>query len=399
MNKINIVLVILFSLAIASCNTNQAHDNDEHENHEEENIVFLTKQQQAALGLKLGNITMRNLTTIVKINGQLEVSPENKAVVTAIMGGNVKEISVFNGDRVSKGQVLAVLEHPDYISLQEDFAVIAHNLNFSEKEYLRQKELYENNVSAGKNYQKALAEYSKAKAKYNGLKTRLELLNLSPSEIINGNISSTIKVLSPISGFVNEVNIKLGTYVDAQYKMFEIADNSRIHADFMVYENDIHLLRKGQLIHFTVSNRPEKEYVARIFAIGKRFDSDTRALHIHSSINQNVDGLIPGMYITGHLHADSNYVKTLPDDAIVRKGVKSYIFVLDKQKHNEEEHNDSEEEHTDAFMMVEVIPGLSNEGYTEVRFIKDLPDKAQVVMNQAYYLLSDMGKEEMEHEH
>ncbi len=87
-----------------SCNT-KSNDNREGEEQEEngiEGVVVLNEKQQKALDLKLGTFQMRNLTTVVKTNGQLQVSPANKADITAIIGGNVKEIKVFNGDKVKK---------------------------------------------------------------------------------------------------------------------------------------------------------------------------------------------------------------------------------------------------------------------------------------------------------
>lgn len=116
---------------------------------------------------------MRNLTTVIKVNGQLEVPPANSAEVTAVIGGNVKSINVFYGDQVRKGQQLVVLEHPDYIVLQENFAEAASRLEFIKKEYKRQKELFENNVGAGRDFQQTKSEYNTIKAKYEGLKSRL----------------------------------------------------------------------------------------------------------------------------------------------------------------------------------------------------------------------------------
>ena len=133
----------------------------------------------------------------------MEVPPSSIADITAIIGGNVKEIRVFHGDKVKKGQVLAVLEHPDYISLQEEFSEIANKLEFLEKEYNRQKELFENNVGAGKDYQQVKSEYNTAKSRYEGLKSRLHLLNLSTENVKNGSISNTIRIISPINGYVN----------------------------------------------------------------------------------------------------------------------------------------------------------------------------------------------------
>ena len=384
-------------------------ETEEHEEHGSEGVVMLNAQQRKALDLKLGSIQMRNLTTVVKVNGELAIAPESKADITTLIGGNVKAIKVFHGDKVRKGQVLATLEHPDYISIQESYAQVANNLEYLEQEYKRQKELYENNAGSGKSYQKAKADYFSAKAKYQGLRSRLQLLNLSPDKVKEGKISNVINLISPINGYVKEVNVKLGTFVGPQDKLFEIADNSAIHADFMVYEKDVHLLKMGQTIHFTVANRPEEEFTATIFAIGKEFEANTRAVHVHSQINEKTEGLVPGMYISGHLHTDKKMTSTLPDDAIVKEGTKSFIFVLldkeelEKMMHEGEEHETEEEHAYDsdqwAFKMVEVITGAKDDGYTEVHLVDSLAEDAQIVLNKAYYLLADMKKEETEHEH
>lgn len=411
-SKIFIAFIAIFTLM--SCNTKNrtADENELHEENDSEGVVVLNKNQREALNLKLDTFQMRNLTTVVKSNGQLEVPPASSAEVTAVIGGNVKEIKVFHGDKVRKGQLLAVLEHPDYIKLQEDFAEVANRLEYLQQEFERQQELFENNVGAGRDFQQSKAEYSTAKSRYEGLKSRLQLINLSPDKVMEGEFSNTITINSPINGFVNEVNIKVGTYVDATNKLFAISDNSAIHADFMVYEKDVYLVKEGQKVHFTVSNRPSEELTATIFAIGKEFEANSRAVHVHAKINEKVSGLIPGMYINGHLHTDENYTRALPNDAIVAEGTKSFIFILDKQaleKHvgeeNHEGHEHGDEDDDDAaenkmaFRMVEVIPGLKDEGYTEIRLINPLPENTQVVMNAAYYLLADMKKEETEHEH
>ena len=385
---IYIVLIALITIigfvSCSSSSTNTEKEEYEYTEEGEDGIVKLNKSQQKFLNLKIGTFEMRNLTTVVKINGQLEVAPNDRAGVTAILGGNVKNIRVFQGDKVKKKQVLAVLEHPHYVTIQEEFATISNNLEFLKQEYERQKELFENNVGAGKDYQKAKSEYNNANVKYESLKSRLLLLHLSPEQVKKGKISNTINIISPISGFVNSVNIMVGIYVDTKTKMFELVDNSRIHADFKVYEKDVNLLKIGQKIHFTVSNKEQKEYTAEIFAIGKQFEKETRSVHIHSNILEDKTGLIPGMYITGHLHIDKKYVKTDPNDAIVTQGAKSYIFII------EEENGENTK-----FKMTEVIKGKSDDGYTQVDLLEQLPEDVRIVLNKAYYLLSDMDKEEL----
>lgn len=406
--KIRIFLLIALLATLSSCGESKKNKPEaEHEHEEAENVVSLNKEQRDALNLKLGTFSMRNITNRIKINGQLEVPPAASAEVTAIIGGNVKSINVFYGDKVKKGQVLAILEHPDYISLQEDFAQTNSQLSFLKQELDRQKELFDNQVGSGKNFQQVKSEYNTANAKYEGLKARLRMLNLSPDDILQGNISGSIAIVSPINGYINDVNIKLGTYVDAKDKLFNITDNSEIHADFMVYENDVHLLREGQQIALTVANRPNEELQATIFAIGKEFEPNSRAVYIHAKLNSNSEGLIPGMYASGYIHTNENKVATLPNDAVVTDGSKSYIFILNEE--GEEHHEGGEEEHEEAnhethadkqqFKMIEVITGIQEENYTEIKLLQNLPENTSIVLNSAYYLLADLGKEETEHEH
>ncbi|MFB6342290.1 efflux RND transporter periplasmic adaptor subunit [Saccharicrinis sp. FJH62] len=392
MKQIYIFLTGLAFLSVA-CGPVQKENHEEEHHHEAEGVVVLTTQQQNALGLKLGHIQMRNLTTVVKTNGQLMVPPSGSAEVTALFGGNVKEIAVFHGDKVKKGQLLARLIHPDYITIQENFAEAASNLEFQKKELERQQELYDNNVGSGKALQQATSNYNITKAKYEGLKSRLDLLNIDPDDVLHGKISGSIQILSPINGFVNEVNIKSGSYVDARDIMFEITDNADIHADFLVYEKDVPRVKPGQKIHFDVANQTGKEYLATIFAVGKVFEPETRAVHIHATLDEPDESLIPGLYISGHIHTDAQSTPALPNDAIVSEGTKSFIFI----KADEDGH--AHEEEWTEFKMIEVIAGRQDGDFTGIKFIDSVPENAEVVLNAAYYLLADMNKEETEHAH
>jgi len=413
-----IAISLFFLSACSNVNKKEVVEEDPGhlENELPEGVVLLGKPQRDALELQLGEIQNRNLTTLVKTNGQLEVSPKSKADITAFIGGNVKEIKVFHGDKVFKGQVLATLEHPDYIALQEDFAEAANRLEYLQKEYERQKMLFENEVGAGKDYQQIKADYNTMKSRYNGLKARLEMINMDAAAIEKGQIFREIAVKSPITGFVSEVNIKVGAFIDAQTKMLSVSDNSDIHADFLVYEKDVHLLKIGQKIDFTVSNQPGKELTAYIFAIAKEFQKDARAVLVHAKVENVPANLIPGVYVSGHVHTDQIFTKALPESAIVTEGTKSYIFIKDdesaeKYLHADEHENEgieaekqpqegqNEESQAWAFRMIEIIPGVTDDGYVEIRPIDSIPANAKIVMNAAYYLMSDLQKSETKHEH
>ncbi len=388
------ILLFLLLIILSACSTESRKETPQEaqqtEQKDSKNIVLLNDAQMKALDLKLGKLTRRNLSTYIKVTGQLEIPPFSKADVSAFIGGNVKKINVFYGDFVRKGHLLALLEHPDYIALQERYAKLAPQIEYLKQEYERQEKLFKQNASAGKNYQKAKAEYFSALGELNALKTQLRLLNLSPEQVAQGKISTSVPVYSPITGYVNKINIHSGAYVQPKDLLFEIINNSDMHADLVVYEKDIPFVKKGQKVILTTSNVPGKELEAEVFAIGKEFETDIRAVHIHAELRKQVPGLIVGTYVTGYIYADTVEVSALPEDAVVSDGEKSYIFVTSQKPRKDG---------TRIFKKTEIIPGRQDNGYIEIRLLNPLPPNSLIAQNNAYYLLSELEKEDSGHDH
>lgn len=353
-------------------------------------LVWLTIHQQKAIGLELGHIEERNLNSSVKVTGRLELPPQYRAEVSTFMGGNVKEVKVIEGDYVKKGQVLAVLEHPDYIELQQNFQQLTSSLDYLKEEYQRKKTLYGKEVSSAKDYQKASADYKAAMANYRGMKEKLQLLGLNPEAVEKGSISATLAVRSPINGYVNTINVSTGKYVAPQATMFEITNNAHVHADFMVYEKDIYKVEEGQIVNFTVSNLPDKILQGKIFSVGKNFESDPRAIHVHADVITPNVKLLPGMYVNGRLLVNDVKVRSLPQSAIMSEGDKNYIFIKVKEGINPKDQQDS----VTAFKMMEITTGVTDQGYTEINILQPLPDSTIVVTKGAYYLQAEMTKGE-----
>jgi membrane fusion protein, heavy metal efflux system len=393
-----------------------------HDEHGEEGAVSLTEQQMDAIELKIVQIEKKNLNIGVQVTGKLELAPQDKADISPIMGGVVKSISVIEGSNVSKGQTLATLEHPDFIQLQQDFINGTNTLAYLEKDFQRQKKLYEEKVGSGKEFQKISAEYNNKKSLVKGLRIKLAMLGLNTKEIANGKIYSVVTITSPMNGIVSLVETNVGAYVEPLTKLFEVVNNDKLHADFRVYEKDINKIAVGQKIFFTTTSHSE-EFEGEVFAISPAFEENPKALHAHATIGNDKKNLIPGMYIQGRIIAENTLTTVLPEHAIVTKEEKAYIFVKTKGKdhdHGHEETADSKEhehgEHAEekekdehghkeheegkwTFKMTEVIVGVSSGKYIEVKLLKPLPKGAEIAGNGAYYLLAEMGKGETEHSH
>src|SRR5690606_27372610 len=252
--------------------------------HAEVKEAMLSQQQYEALGMQIDSLQQRNMSGFVEANGQLEVPPQNEAAVTAVVGANVAEILVIEGEQVKQGQVLAYISHPDLVQVQTEFLNAANDLALQEKEFARQEKLYDAGVASGETFQRSRAALNNAEGRVQGLRSQLRLLNLNPERILQGNIAQRIPMTSPIAGAVQMVNVKTGQYTQAQTPMFEIVNTEHVHADLMVFEKDVAKVEVGQQVKFTVESRPGTELTAEIISVGKTFEQDPKALHVHAEI-------------------------------------------------------------------------------------------------------------------
>jgi cobalt-zinc-cadmium efflux system membrane fusion protein len=365
----------------------------EEEGHSEEGMaeLHLSNLKFESLGIKVDTLPTRTLSGTVEANGQLEVPPQHEATVTAILGANVTSIKVIEGDKVNKGQVLAYLSHPNLTNLQTSYVKAYSRLQYLEKEMQRQKRLYEEEVGSGKTYQETLADYQAIKAEVKGYEAQLKQLSLNVEKVQGGDIYQYVPVVSPINGYIEKVKVQVGQFVDPQTEMFTIVNTDHIHADLMVFEKDVYKVKEGQKIAFTVESVPGATLTAKIFSVGKQFEQNPRAVHVHAEIDQKEEFLIPGMYINGKIRTGNNEVKALPEGAIIEEEGKPYIFMA--EAHEEEGKTEW------AFKAVEIRTGMTEDGWVEIKLLEPLPKDAKVAWNNAYYLISEMKKGETEHEH
>jgi cobalt-zinc-cadmium efflux system membrane fusion protein len=353
--------------------------------------VHLSNLKFQSLSMEVDTMPVRSLSGVIEANGQLEVPPQHEATVTAILGANVTSIKVIEGDQVNKGQVLAYLSHPNLVNLQTGYIRSYSRLQYLEKELQREKRLFEEKVGSGKSYQEIQADYQSMKGEVKGYEAQLRQLNLNLDKLKTGNIYQYVPVISPIDGFIEKVKVQVGQYVDPQKEMFMIVNTNHIHADLMVFEKDVHKVKKDQKISFTVESVPGSQLTAKIYSVGKKFEQNPKAVHVHAEIDQKKDYLIPGMYINAKIQQQGFAVKSLPESAIIEEAGKTYIFI--GEKHQEDGKTEW------AFKAVEIRTGITEDGWVEIKLLEPLPNGTQIAWNNAYYLISEMKKSQTSHSH
>jgi cobalt-zinc-cadmium efflux system membrane fusion protein len=357
----------------------------------EEGVVELTKEQVETVGLELNSLEKKSLGNSIKVTGQLELFPQDRANISPLVGGNVRSINIIEGDKVIKGQVLAYLEHLDIITMQQEYQEKNNQLAFLKKDFERKQTLYNKGVASGREFQMAQSKFKSTTSSVNGLRAKLRLLGIHTDKVLQGQIFSAMPITTPISGYVDEVMINLGDYAAPQTKMFTVSDNSEIHVDFKVYEKDIRKVKEGQEIYFTVAAKPNELLKAKIHAIGKTFESEPKALHVHADVHNENKELLPGMYVEGRIVQDKKMAFAVPEDAIIKDGAQSFIFILYEEG--------KKVRNKIKFKMIPVNIGIADLEFVEISLSLDITKDLKVVTKGAYALSSEMVKSELKHGH
>lgn len=379
-------------LLLTSCQDKKTEAAVEEEKSESE--VALTQVQFKTVGIEFGLVENRNLNKVIKANGYTTVPPQNAANISTLLGGVVKDIYVLEGTFVNKGKVLATLQNLEVAEMQEDYNSAIANIEYLQLEYNRQKTLTDQNVNPRKTFQEVKSKLAVEKARAQAAKNKLQALNVST----NG-ASSLIPIVSPISGYVGKISVTKGASAETGAVLFEVVDNSQMHLDLNVYEKDLGNISVGQEVDFLLTNQSNKSIKGKIFGINKSFSNESKTIAVHAKINPaDAKDLISGMYVSANINIKNATVPALPKEAIVKNGDKYFIFIQDEAHVEAETHNEKEEKHTEAekehnevhFKAIEVIPGTTDLGYTEVKFVEEIPADAKIVTKGAFYLLSAM---------
>lgn len=341
----------------------------------------LTGEQIKTIGIELGIIEQKELANSIKANGILKVPNQNKGFVTPVYGGIVKTLNIEPGSFVRRGQTIATIYNPDLLELQQQVQQLTIEIGLSEKEVERQKELVEGNAAPLKKLQQVQTELATLKSRRDGLKRQLSGMGASQT------YSSNIAVKAPIEGTISKINAQIGSNVDLNTPIAEIVNNSQLHLDLFIYERDLPKIKINQIIHFTITNNPEKEYDATVFSIGNAFETGTKTVPVHATIKGDKTGLIDGMNITGLISLDVSTFPAVPTTAIITDAGKDYIFMVTGNNGD-----------TTTFERVPVAKGTTDVGYSAITLLKEIPSTAKIVTKGAFFIQAKMTNTG-EHDH
>jgi cobalt-zinc-cadmium efflux system membrane fusion protein len=376
----NPFLLILFVFTVSCNNENKTAIEVNNIEIIPEDIVEMRFDQIKVAGIDTGSIETRLLCSTIKVNGMIAVPPKDFATVSSPLGGFVRSSNLLPGNPVVKGQNLATIENHEFVDIQQTYLESKNRLEFAEAEFKRHTNLYKEDVYSEQNLQQVTADYKSLRAQVSALEQKLALIGLNPAEVNEDNISRSITLKSPISGYVKTVNVNIGKSISATDVLFEIVNNDNLFLELTLFEKDANKVANGQKIRFFINNETE-EHEAVIYQTGKSVGTD-KTYKVYSTISKGCKNLLPGMYVNAIIETSSDKVTALPSDAIVSFDDTNYIFIFDRNK------EESGFAFTD-YRIVAVKKGIAEGGYTQVILPPDFDyRKAKVVIKGAYNLLS-----------
>ncbi|WP_369899297.1 efflux RND transporter periplasmic adaptor subunit [Aquimarina sp. AD1] len=240
----------------------------------------------------------------VKLSGKIKENEETNTVQVTHFSGRVEKLLINSvGDKVYKGQTIAILYSPELVAAQQELLT-------------------------------AVKLKKEQPALYKAVRNKLKLRKISEDQIdlieSSGKIKETFPIHAHMSGVVSEKIIEEGNHVDRGQILYKISNLNSLWASFDAYENQISLLKIGQHIKIKTKAYPEMNFDAKISFIDPVLDTNTRTITVRAVLVNKDNVFKPGMFIEGVIavaNQESNKTIAIPRSAVLWTGKRSIVYV------------------------------------------------------------------------
>jgi len=325
------------------------------------------------------------------LTGQVHLDKTRMVDVVPTGGGQVKRVEKLLGQKVDKGDVLAVIHSADLGQAKAQFLEVQAKLELAISTFEREKELYEKKVSSKADYLDAVNELKAAQAHYAAAEKRLRLFGLGAGQIEgikdekeDGQFAEMV-LRAPQAGTIIAQNVSSGAMVDTIESLYTIADLSNVWVWYDLYEKDLAVLHERLSSGETVGAKVRvKAFEADVFdgvvdLIDSQVDEHTRTIKIRVQVRDGECKLKPGMFSEAEISVPlKGSMTVVPSGAVLSDEGKTFVFQHWKD---------------DLWVRRDVRLGRDHGGFVEV--LRGIPTGAKIVTGGAFMLKSDIFREKM----
>lgn len=291
--------------------------------------IWLWQDQVTAAKLMVEPLAPQPVGGLVVTSGRVTFDDLKVAHVMSPVTGRVSRIEAQPGQRVKKGDTLAVIESPDVGSAFSDLAKAQADSISAEKDFNRQKELFEVHAGSQRDLEAAQGNFSKAKAELQRASKKAQLLRAGGAS--SGGQSYTLR--APIGGEVIARNVNPGAEVQGQYsggtvlELFTIGELDTVWVMADLFEMDLGRVKQGTECLVKVVAYPGRVFKGSADWVSETLDPATRTAKVRCKLDNSDRSLKPEMYATAALAVDRQRTLALPRSAILHLGDQTMVFI------------------------------------------------------------------------
>lgn len=369
-------LLVLSSQMFYACGTDK-DQSIEIPQESESNEIIITQAQFDKAQMTWDSLSAHTFSDFILTNGMVDIPAEGRFDVSSYFGGNIIRFDLLVGQKIQKGQVLFTLENPEFVQMQQDYLDAMSQLSYFKSDYERQQTLNAENISSQKSFAKAESEYKSTMAITESLRKKLQLVNISATDLEPTKITSRANIYAPISGYVESIKVNQGTFLKPSDIALTIINKEHLHIELNVFEQDAIALEIGQQVTFYLPDNRSREFEGKIFLIGQSIN-ESRMLNVHVHLDDEKDGnlLVPGMFIEAKIAVKSSKNTALPFASVINSDEVNYVLALEKKEN-------------DLYYLkkTKVEIGLQDDQMIEIRFENDVFSKSVFLSKGGFQLI------------
>ena len=255
--------------------------------------VDLSPERIQLIGMRTATVKREDLGGELRTVGVIGANERGLAQINTRFAGWIQKLMVSEtGERVRRGQALAMIYSPDVLRAQQELLVAR---GWNTPGGADAKPTHEHDAFTG--------------ALDASARRRLELLGISGQEIDEvlrtGKAVEAIAIRSPVDGYVVAKSAVVGVAVQPGTVLFEVADLSQVWVTADIYEQDISRIHVGQKARLELSSFPGELHTGKVQFIYPVLDSGSRTLRVRLEFKNKTDRngprLRPGMSGTVYL--------------------------------------------------------------------------------------------------
>ena len=260
------------------------------------------------------------------VSGTLQ--PVHQAIVKARVPGDVREVTVREGETVKAGQLLVRIDTTDLDSKLIDrigaLESAKAQLALAEKTRTMNTRLLNDKFISQNAFDSAESSFSVAQGNVKSMEAQVQLARNALKDAI---------ATAPLSGVVAKRHVQPGEKVAIEAPLVTVVDLRELEVQALVPAIDVPELRIGMPVEFNVDGYGERRFTGRIERIHPSTEAGTRAILVYVGL-PNPDALLrSGMFATGRIAlAASAPAQTLPITAVRSEAGQSFVWVIDKDK-------------------------------------------------------------------